>query len=139
MIPRLPAMILLIGLLGSALSAAELYRYKAERKNPWKAGFQGVLPWPALGHHYAGDWERGKPFFYAEAVTAGFAAYIHISEAESNNKISTVQTLLGLLAILKLWEAADAFATADQLNYELRRRYQIHELTQVSMFNINIE
>jgi hypothetical protein len=113
--------------LGAEMTPLE--KYRAERKDSWKALWLAELPGPALGHHYAGDWERGRFFFASEAVCAGFALWVQFTTAESNNRISTVQTLEGVLILLKLWEGLDAISAVDSYNHALREKYGVHDLS----------
>ncbi|MBT6120844.1 hypothetical protein HOH45_05195 [bacterium] len=102
------------------------YRYVQQLKSPELAALSSIFLPLSLGHAVAGDWKRGAPFLAADILMLG--VFYSCIPYYRNNDVATNHVIVGGLAtafaLSKVWEAMDAFSTAEEHNDRLTKQYR---------------
>ncbi|WP_141677935.1 hypothetical protein [Orenia metallireducens] len=85
---------------------------------------------PSLGHAYAGDWERGRKFLYAEVIEAIIMMLSFNSDDDFDYKDPSRKEILGIISSIafvgtKSWELLDAYRAAEITNAKLKHNISL--------------
>lgn len=100
--------------------------YAVNRKEPYLA-ISFAMPFPSLGHAYAGDWGRGAPFIIFEVLP--IVVGLWPSDDYDFKNIQALILSLGLV-LIKAIELHDAAMTAEDYNQRLKQRLRLEVLPQ---------